>query len=253
MKLGLEGKSVLVTAGSRGIGLACAQGFHAEGAHVTISGRDKAALDEAVALMPGCRIVQGDVTSADDIARMVETAGTVDILVNNAGGPPAGSFAQLSDADWAKAFELTLMSAVRASRLVLPHMKAQRWGRIITISSYGVKHPVPGLTLSNALRLSALGWAKSLSREVGPDNITVNTVCPGWTRTARVESLVEQRAAEAGSADAALSTIVSQIPLGRLGEPEEIANLALFLGSEAASYITGAAIQVDGGIVEGYA
>lgn len=253
MKLGLQGKSVLVTAGSQGIGFACARGFHDEGARVTISGRGNAALDKAAAMMPGCRTVPGDVTDPADIARMVEAAGPVDILVNNAGGPPAGMFDQLGDEDWAKAFELTLMSAVRASRLVLPHMRAQRWGRIVTISSYGVKQPVPGLTLSNALRMAALGWAKTLARQVGPDNVTVNTVCPGWTRTARVESLVGQRAAAAGGADAALDAIVRDIPLGRLGEPDEIANLVLFLGSEAASYITGTAIQADGGIVEGYA
>ena len=253
MNLGLADKSVLVTAGSQGIGLACAKAFHAEGARVTISGRGQDALDRAAASMPGCLAVQGDVTDTAQIERMVEQAGPVDILVSNAGGPPAGAFDQLSDEDWSAAFDLTLMSAVRTSRLVLPHMRAQRWGRIVMISSYGVKHPVPGLMLSNSLRLAALGWAKSLSRQVGAEGITVNTVCPGWTRTARVGSLVEQRAAQAGGADAALDAIVKDIPLGRLGEPEEIANLVLFLGSEAASYMTGTAIQVDGGIVEGYA
>lgn len=253
MRLELEGKSVLVTAGSQGIGLACARGFHAEGARVTVSGRNQVSLEGAEALMPGCRTVQGDVTDAADIERMVAAAGPVDILVNNAGGPPAGLIDDLSDEDWTTAFNLTLMSAVRTSRLVLPHMRANAWGRIVTISSYGVKQPVPGLTLSNSLRLAALGWAKSLARQVGPGNITVNTVCPGWTRTARVETLVEQRAAGAGGTDAALATIVSQIPMGRLGEPDEIANLVVFLGSQAASYITGTAIQVDGGIVEGYA
>jgi 3-oxoacyl-[acyl-carrier protein] reductase len=253
MKLGLEGRSVLVTAGSQGIGLACALGFHAEGARVTISGRGEAALEAAAGLMPGCATVRGDVTDSDDIARMVEAAGLVDILVNNAGGPPAGLFDQLGDEDWARAFELTLMSAVRASRLVLPHMRRQRWGRIVNISSYGVKQPVPGLTLSNSIRMAALGWAKTLAGQVGGDNVTVNTVCPGWTRTARVDSLLAARARETGDAEAALAAIVERIPLRRLGEPEEIANLVVFLGSEAAGYMTGTAIQVDGGTVEGYA
>ncbi|HEX8400791.1 MAG TPA: SDR family oxidoreductase [Allosphingosinicella sp.] len=254
MKLGLEGKSVLVTAGSRGIGLACALGFHAEGARVTISGRDQATLDVAAQLMPGCATVAGDVTVPDDIERMVSAAGPVDILVNNAGGPPAGLFDSLSDDQWQQAFELTLMSAIRASRLVLPHMRGQRWGRIVNISSSGVKQPVPGLTLSNSIRMGVLGWAKTLSAQVGPDGVTVNTVCPGWTDTDRVSDIVNRRARDSGaSPDTIMRGITSQIPLGRLGRPEEIANLVLFLGSQAAAYITGTAIQVDGGAVQGYA
>jgi 3-oxoacyl-[acyl-carrier protein] reductase len=253
MKLSLEGRSVLVMAGSRGIGFACALAFHNEGAKVTISGRDHAALDIAADRLRGCRAVAGDVSVEDDVARMVAAAAPVDILVNNAGGPPAGLFDSLSDEDWEAAFELTLMSAVRASRQVLPHMRRQRWGRIVNISSYGVKQPVPGLTLSNSLRMAALGWAKTLATQVGPDNVTVNTVCPGWTDTERVSSLVDQRALASGeSADEVLREIAGQIPLGRLGQPEEIANLVVFLGSEAAAYITGTAIQVDGGIVQGY-
>lgn len=253
MKLGLERRSVLVMGGSQGIGLACANGFHEAGARVTISARGKEALEAAAAGMPGCRIVQGDVRDPQDISRIVEAAGPVDVLVNNAGGPPPGLYEDLDDAQWAEAFELTLMSAVRATRLVLPHMRAQRWGRIVNISSYGVKQPVPGLTLSNSLRMAVLGWAKTLAGQVGRDNITVNTVCPGWTRTERVAAIVRQRAGRPGDEEAVIAGIVSDIPLGRLGEPHEIANLAVFLGSEAAAYMTGTAIQVDGGIVEGYA
>jgi 3-oxoacyl-[acyl-carrier protein] reductase len=133
-------------------------------------------------------------------------------------------------------------------------MRAQRWGRIVNISSFGVKQPVPGLTLSNAVRMAVLGWAKTLSSQVGSDNVTVNTVCPGWTRTARVTSLVTRQASDTGAEpDAIVADIARQIPLGRIGEAHEVAALAVFLGSEAASYITGAAIQVDGGIVQGYA
>lgn len=253
MNYDLRGKSVLVTAGSQGIGFACARGFSDEGARVTICGRGEEALAAAAALIPNCIAVQGDVTDPADIARVVAAAGPIEVLINNAGGPPAGPLDQLTDEDWVKAFELTLMSAVRTTRLVLPHMRAKRWGRIITVSSFGVKQPVPGLTLSNSLRLATLGWAKTLSREVGGDNVTVNTVCPGWTETVRVTALLEQQADTPGGVEEALASIVERIPLKRLGQPHEIANLVVFLASEAASYITGTAIQVDGGIVEGYA
>lgn len=254
MNFGLEGKSVLVMAGSQGIGLASAKGFHALGARLSIAARGAEALEQAAAALPGARAIQGDVTSPDDIERIVAEAGPVDILVNNAGGPRAGPFDSLDDGDWSKAIDLTLMSAIRATRAVLPHMRAQRWGRIINISSYGVKQPVPNLTLSNAVRMAVLGWAKTLAEQVGPDNVTVNTVCPGWTRTARVTSLFENQSKQSGvAADEIARDIIEQIPLRRIGEPEEIANLVVFLGSEAASYLTGTAIQVDGGIVKGYA
>jgi 3-oxoacyl-[acyl-carrier protein] reductase len=254
MRFGLEGRSVLVMAGSQGIGLASARGFHALGARVTVAARGATALDEAVAMMPGAKAVRADVTDPAGIADAVAAAGTVDVLVNNAGGPPAGLFDDIDDGAWQAAVNLTLMSAVRATRAVLPHMRAQRWGRIVNISSYGVKQPVPNLTLSNAIRMAVLGWAKTLADQVGPDNVTVNTVCPGWTRTARVTSLFEKQSRESGVGQDALSRdLEAQIPLRRIGEPEEIANMVVFLGSEAASYITGAAIQVDGGIVKGYA
>ncbi len=253
MKLGLEGRSVLVMAGSKGIGLASAQGFHAEGARVTIAARGREALDEAAATMPGCLAVQGDVTDPQDIARIVAAAGHVDVLVNNAGGPPAGPFDALSDNDWQAAVDLTLMSAIRATRAVLPGMRAKGWGRIVNISSFGVKQPVPGLTLSNAVRMAVLGWAKTLASQVGADGITVNSVCPGWTRTARVEALVEKQSASGGGDPKSIvDGIAQQIPLGRLGEADEVATMVVFLGSQAASYVTGTAIQVDGGIVQGY-
>lgn len=253
MNLGLERRSVLVMAASQGIGFAAARGFHAEGARVTIAARTREALDRAAAAMPGCNAIQGDVADADDVRRIVAAADGVDILVNNAGGPPAGSFDALADAQWNDAVQLTLMSAVRATRAVLPHMRARRWGRIVNISSSGVKQPVPGLTLSNAVRMAVLGWAKTLSTQVGSDGITVNTVCPGWTRTARVDQLITARVAETGENPATIVTEIARgIPLGRIGEAEEVAAMIVFLGSEAASYMTGTAIQVDGGAVQGY-
>ena len=210
MELKLEHKNVLVTAGSKGIGLATASGFHKCGAKV-------------------------------------------DILVNNAGGPPPGLFVDLSDEDWDKAVELTLKSVIRATRLVLPHMRAQKWGRIINISSTGVKQPVPGLTLSNSIRMAVLGWAKTLANQVAADNVLVNTVCPGFTQTDRIAQIFEQQSAASGKSIEEISaTLAAQIPMQRIGQPEEIANLAVFLGSEAASYMTGTSIQVDGGSVQGF-
>lgn len=257
MDLGLKGKTVLVTAGSQGLGRACASGFAREGAKVVICGRSRNGLDDALTHIPGGIAFQADLSKAEAIDALMERVssevGGVDVLVNNAGGPPPGPFDALSDADWQVAMDLTLMSAVRCSRHVLPHMRAQKWGRIMTISSYGVKQPVPSLTLSNSLRMAVLGWSKTLSNQVARDNILVNTLCPGWTQTQRVTSLLNQKAEANGTTlEAEEAAIVSGIPLGRMGRPEELANLAVFLGSDAASYITGSAIAVDGGLVEGY-
>ncbi len=257
MKLNLENKTVLVTAGSKGIGLATALGFYESGANVAICGRSQDKLDAAAAQIPGCLAMTGDVSQAEDIDRVVQATtdkfGGIDILVNNAGGPPPGLFEQLADDDWDKAVQLTLMSVIRATRLVLPHMRAQKWGRIVNISSSGVKQPVPGLTLSNSIRMAVLGWAKTLANQVAGDNILVNTVCPGFTNTDRVTQILEQQSKASGkSTEEIAAGIAAQIPMQRIGEPEEIANLAVFLGSEAASYITGTAIQVDGGSVQGF-
>ncbi len=257
MKLGLEGRTALVMAGSQGIGLASAQGFHKAGANVAICARSQGPLDEAAASMPGCLAMTADVTNEGDINAFVkaiqEQFGAIDILVNNAGGPPPGAFADLGDADWAAAVELTLMSAIRTTRMVLPGMQSRGWGRIVNISSFGVKQPVDNLTLSNSIRMAVLGWAKTLANQVGPDGITVNTVCPGWTRTARVEKLLARQSAKTGSSTAEIeATLVQDIPLRRVGEAAEIANLTVFLGSEAAGYITGTAIAADGGATRGY-
>jgi 3-oxoacyl-[acyl-carrier protein] reductase len=252
MKLNLEHKKVLVTAGSKGIGLATASGFHQCGARVAICGRSQDALDAAAAQMPGCLALVGDVSRGEDIERVVATAtrefGGIDILVNNAGGPPPGLFVDLSDDDWDRAVELTLKSVIRATRLVLPHMRAQKWGRIINISSTGVKQPVPGLTLSNSIRMAVLGWAKTLANQV-----LVNTVCPGFTQTDRIAEIFAKQSAETGKSVAEIAAgMAAQIPMQRIGQPEEIANLAVFLGSDASSYMTGTAIQVDGGSVQGF-
>ena len=257
MELNLKNRVVLVTAGSKGIGLATATGFHACGAKVAICSRSRDKLDSAAAQMPGCLALTGDVSKSADIERVMDEVtkhfGGIDILINNAGGPPPGLFADLADEDWNKAVELTLMSVVRATRLVLPHMREQKWGRVINISSSGVKQPVPGLTLSNSIRMAVLGWAKTLANQVAADNVLVNTVCPGFTQTDRVAQILEQQSAASGkSIEEIAAALAAQIPMQRIGQPEEIANLAVFLGSDAASYITGTAIHVDGGSVQGY-
>lgn len=258
MKLGLEGRTVLVMAGSQGIGLASAQGFHAAGANVAICARSRVPLDEAAASMPGCFSMVADVTDETQIEKFVAATrkkfGAIDVLVNNAGGPPPGLFVDLDDGDWGRAVELTLMSAIRATRAVLPDMKERGWGRIVNVSSFGVKQPVPNLTLSNSIRMAVLGWAKTLANQVGPQGITVNTVCPGWTRTARVHKLLAEQSAQSGKSEAEIEAgLVQNIPLRRAGEPEDVANLVVFLGSEAAGYMTGTAIAVDGGAAQGYA
>ncbi|AXU20914.1 SDR family oxidoreductase [Novosphingobium sp. ERN07] len=255
MDLGLKDRTVLVCAGSQGIGLATARGFHHEGARVAICARDPDQLALAAAQMPGCLALVADLADPAQITGLADTVaaqfGPVDVLVNNAGGPPPGLFDTLDDARWEAATNLTLMSAVRMTRAVLPAMRARRWGRIVNISSFGVKQPVPNLTLSNSLRMAVLGWAKTLSQQVAADNVLVNTVCPGWTRTGRVEKLLGPGDADGPSA--AEAAILADIPLGRFAEAEEIASLAVFLGSEVASYMTGTAIAVDGGVAKGYA
>ena len=257
MKLKLTNRKILVMAASKGIGRATALGFHSCGARVAICSRSKEQLEKTAAEMPGCLAITGDVSKPKDIDRIIGTVADefdgIDILVNNAGGPPPGAFMDLDDEAWQKAVDLTLMSVVRATRLVLPHMQSQKWGRIINISSSGVKQPVPNLTLSNSIRMAVLGWAKTLANQVARDNVLVNTVCPGWTRTDRVKTILDEQSKASGkSIEEIADAIASMLPMGRIGEPEEIANLAVFLGSEAASFITGTAIQVDGGAVQSY-
>lgn len=263
MDLGLRGKSVLVTAASAGIGRATALAFAHEGARVALCARDTAALEAAAGdirtAVPGTDVlaIRCDLTDGAQIdamvAQVVAKFGTVHVLVNNAGGPPPGTSAQVGDADWQRAFELTLMSAVRCTRAALPHMRRQRWGRVINVSSYSVKQPIPDILLSNSLRLGVSGWAKTLATEVARDNVLVNTVGPGWTRTDRVTQMLGARAAAQGAGATAAdaeATIVRNVPLGRLGEPAEIADVIVFLGSERASFVTGTFLAVDGGVVQ---
>ncbi len=261
MDLGLENKVAFVAASSAGLGRAVAEALAGEGARVAICGRDAGRLRQAaeeIRSLTKAEILalQGDVTSEECLASMVASVlaewGTIHILVNNAGGPPAGVFENLDLEAWRDAVRLSFLSAVSASRLVLPCMKRQKWGRIINITSISVKQPVDGLILSNAVRSAVVGLGKSLANELAAHGILVNNVCPGYTRTRRVLELAEARASKEGrSAAQILAEWEKTIPLGRLGEPVEFASLVAFLASERAGYITGTTIQVDGGYVKG--
>lgn len=260
MDLGLKGKVALVTAASQGIGLATAHSLAREGANLAICARSGAALHAAAGAIErehGVKVqaIECDLLDAAAVDAMVKSVlaanKTVHVLVNNAGGPPPGPSGKLADADWQRAFELTLMSAVRVTTAVLPAMRRQKWGRIVNISSHSIKQPIADLMLSNSLRLAVAGWAKTLANEVAADNVLVNTVAPGWTRTDRVTRMLESRAQASGlTREQIESQLERAVPLGRIGRPEEIADVVTFLASERASLVTGSVLVVDGGVAQ---
>jgi 3-oxoacyl-[acyl-carrier protein] reductase len=238
MDLGLAGRTAIVCGASSGMGRAIAEALAAEGANVAMFARRRDLLEreaERIGALP----VRGDLTVPKDLERLVETTvdafGGIDVLVNNGGGPPAGPAADVADEAIEAAVELLLLSTIRLTRLCLPHLVASGRGRIVNVESSSVRSPIDNLALSNAVRPGVVGWMKTLAREVGPDGITVNTIAPGRIDTERLRLV-------GGSIDAA------QIPVGRLGEPAEIAAVACFLASDRASYVTGAVVPVDGGV-----
>ena len=257
MDLGLTGKTALVAASSQGLGLAVANELAAEGASLIMCARGQEALSSA------CRSVRdrtgvdvigipADVTVHDDIVRVfdqgIERFGQIDILITNSGGPPAGTFDKLSREQWDQAASGVLMNVVAMCRLCLPGMKERGWGRILNITSIAAKQPVDSLMLSNSLRAAVTGFAKSLANEVASFGITVNNILPGYTATDRVVQLAESLAENEGVEPSVVrSRWESEIPMRRLGRPEEFAALAAFLVSERASYITGSSVAVDGG------
>ncbi len=257
MDLGLRGKVALVTAASKGMGRACALGLAAEGARVVMCARNegdlKTAVDEVKAATKAEVLgVAADVTKADQVralvGRVTSTFGAPDVLIANCGGPPRGYFDGFGDDAWYGAVEVSLMSTVRLIREVLPGMRAKRWGRILTIQSVSVKQPLPELLLSNAVRPGVAGMMKTLALQLGKDNILVNTLCPGRILTDR---LLGGLAASGLSREEYLARQGAEIPMGRVGTAEEFANVAVFLASERASYVTGVALQVDGGLIRG--
>lgn len=261
MDLGLKDRVALVAASSQGLGKAVALGLAREGAKLALCARSEAALAATAAEIraeTGVEVLHRalDVTRHADVRAFVaETQaalGSVDICVANAGGPPSKTFADTTLEDWEHATRLNLMSTVYFAKETLPLMQARRWGRFIAITSMTVKQPVEGLILSNAVRAGVSGLVKTLSNEYGPYNVLVNNVCPGYTATARLLSLAETLAQKEGVTSAEIQDRwARQAPLRRIGQPEEFANLVVFLASERASYITGVSIQVDGGIVKG--
>lgn len=258
MDLGLRGRVALVGAGSKGLGRACAVALAAEGTHVAICARGDEALRETVKEIESkgvrAHAMVADLSTADGCRRFVDEStrafGRVDALVNNCGGPPVGGFDDVDDDAIEKGLQLNLFSAIRCTRLVLPSMRQQRWGRVVNIVSVSVKEPIPKLILSNTARTGLIGLAKTLATEVAAEGITVNNVCPGSILTNRTRQLARDRAAREGiDEDEAVRRAGDVIPAGRIGRPEELAALVAFLCGESASYITGTTIQVDGGLV----
>lgn len=257
MNYGLTGKRALVMAASRGLGYASALGLAREGCQLVICSRDQARIDSAAAAIraeTGATVhaIESDVSAPGEATRLVQEAvgafGGLEIVVHNAGGPPAGQFLQMTEEQWHQAFEQNLMSFARLVKAAAPEMKKAGYGRVLTIASSSIRQPIPNLVLSNAFRAGVWGLAKTMSRELAPDGILVNVIAPGRVQTERIEELDQANATRTGQPlDQVKQASVASIPLGRLGRPEELANLVVFLASGAASYITGQAIMVDGG------
>lgn len=252
MDLGLDGARALVGGGSGGLGGAIATSLAAEGARVALVARPSDRLDAAVAAIPGSVAVAADLATADGpgdaVARTVAALGGLDIVVANSGGPPPGRFEDLDEAAWQQAIDGTLHSTVRLIRAALPHLRASDRPAILVVLSSSVREPIPGLATSNLLRPGLAGLIKSLVPEIAP--IRINGLAPGRLSTARIAELDAAAAARTGVApEAAQAAWVERIPLGRYGDPAELGRIGAFLSSPAASYVTGAIVPVDGGMV----
>ncbi|MDE2979940.1 MAG: SDR family oxidoreductase [Gemmatimonadota bacterium] len=261
MDLGLKDRAALVTGASKGLGRAVAERLAREGADVVINSRSPGALkataseitrDSGRSVVP----VAGDVADETFCAQLVERTasefGRLDILVANAGGPPPGGVDDFTPEAYRKAVDLNLLSTVQLTLAALPEMRRNGWGRIVAITSVAVKQPVRNLLLSNTARPGVVGFIKTISRDLAAEGILCNVAAPGFIHTARVESLLATQAEAQGTTrEAALEAIAADIPAGRIGKPEEFANGVVFLASEAASYITGHTMQIDGGLVQG--
>ena len=245
MDLGLRGRTAIVCGASAGIGLAIAEALAAEGANVAMFARRREPLEREAERI-GALAVRGDVSSPTDLERLVERTlaafGGIDVLVNNSGGPPRGPAVAVDDQSLEDAVSLLLLSVVRLTNLCLPHLRASGRGRVINITSSSVREPLVDLALSNAVRPGVVGWAKTLAREVGGDGITINSIAPGRINTARLREVYPDGPSEED---------LKPIPLRRLGEAQEVADVVCFLASDRASYVTGAVIPVDGGLTRG--
>ena len=260
MDLGLKDAKVFVAASSAGLGAATARQFSLEGAQVAINGRYAETLNataDSIHADSGRKVLTfpGDLTDSARIADMVEAAanalGGLDILVTNAGGPPAGTFDTVQAEDWDLAFQLTVKCTVDLIRAALPYLRQSDRAAILTITSVSVKQPVDNLILSNSVRMGVIGLTKTLAQELGPEGIRVNSILPGYTRTGRVEHLMQVRAKNEGiTVDEAITNSMATVPLRRIGTPEEFGNVAVVLCSSAAGYVTGAMVPVDGGSIK---
>jgi 3-oxoacyl-[acyl-carrier protein] reductase len=261
MDLKLKGTRALVTGASRGLGYAIALGLAKEGAIVALNSRNQVNLasaadrmsketDGKVVVAPGD--VSDPVIPDKLLAQTAETLGGLDLLVTNSGGPPPGKFETFDDATWQRAIDLVFMSHVRLIRAALPFLRRSSIASVLTITSYSVKQPIANLVLSNSIRAATVGLTKSLALELGVDGIRFNSILPAWTETERVYELMSDRAKVKGtSVEEEIKRQASESPLGRMCKPEEIANVAVFLLSPAASFVTGVMLTIDGGMYKG--
>ena len=261
MDLQLKDKTALVTGGSRGLGFATALTLAHEGCRVAVNSRSQEnahAAAQKIASECGAQAIglAGDVSEVGVAERLVEETasafGGLDLLVTNAGGPPAGAFETFDEDAWQKAIDLSFTSHVRLIRAALPHLRKSNIPSVLTVTSFTVKQPLPNLVLSNSIRLATIGLTKSLALELGGDGIRFNSILPAWTETERVIDLMAFRAKNNNTTiEEETRKQALESPLGRMGQPEEFANAAVFLLSPAASYITGVMLPVDGGFYKG--
>jgi 3-oxoacyl-[acyl-carrier protein] reductase len=259
MDLGLTGRVAIVAAASKGLGRAVAEELTHEGARVAICARTAGTLAQTAMDIQKCSgreiFHQAlDVTDSSAVGAFVSAVearfGHIDICVTNSGGPPSNPFKNTKPEDWRSAVDQLLMSTIFFARETLPRMQKNKWGRLITITSSAVKQPVDGLLLSNSIRAAVTGLARTLANEYAADGITVNNVCPGYTRTARLDGLAATISARTGAKpEEVFAAWEREIPARRLGTPREFAAVVAFLPSERASYLTGTSIAVDGGLV----
>jgi 3-oxoacyl-[acyl-carrier protein] reductase len=262
MDTGLKGRVAIVAGASQGLGRAAAEAFAAEGCHVAICSRNRESLNAAadeILRRHGVEVLAQPFDVADALAvqefvgAVAARFGRIDICVTNAGGPPAKGFLATTPEEWKRAIDLNFMSTVYFAHAVIPHMQKRKWGRIVTITSITSKQPVTDLVYSNAVRPAVMGLVKSLANEFGQDGILVNNIGPGFTATDRLKELARVRAGSSGkSQEEIFAGWAADAPLGRLGEPREIADAIVWLASERASYITGQTLLVDGGMFKAF-